>query len=369
MYHDIIDMVECFDSIQPCLSYRNMSQKWFADASQEIDTHMKEIECVPESVDEYISFVEDLFHMFIEMASSRASLGTTTNRLDHVHMVLQRPQMPQRTPDWYAQSRNVLTASEFSEILGTDRAVNSIVSKKLEPVKEMGRQRLACLSCEMSAMDWGVRFEPVVKQILEARGTRVLDVGRIIHADDPRLAASPDGIIMESKTEDEVGCLLEIKCPVRREIGGKIPFEYWCQMQIQMEVTGISKCEYLEMKFVSPYRGDTAPYKAPEDPEKIRGEIWLLQNMTTLEMVYAYTEVAAAEAMAEGLELVETIPWHLDSSFQASVIRDTNWFNNTLTKRNEFWKRVEEARNGSYVIPQKAPKGPVVKVCKIVDDS
>jgi hypothetical protein len=263
----------------------------------------------------------------------------------------------------------VLTASEFSEILGTDRAVNAVVSKKLEPVKEVGKQRLACLSCEMSAMDWGVRFEPVVKQILEAQGTRVLDVGRIIHAEDPRLAASPDGIIMESKKEDEVGCLLEIKCPVRREIGGKIPFEYWCQMQIQMEVTGISKCEYVEMKFVSSYRGDTAPYKAPENPEKIRGEIWLLQNMTTREMTYAYTAAVAAAAVAEGLELVETIPWHLDSYFQASVIRDTNWFNNTLTKRNEFWKRVEEARNGSYVILQRTPKCPVVKVCKIVDES
>lgn len=369
MYTDIIDMVECLDSIQPCLSYRNMSEKWFADASDEIEASFKEIEHMAESVDDYINLVEDLFHMFIEMASSRVSVRAISSRLEHVQTLLQRPQIPQRTPEWYVQSRNVLTASEFSEILGTDRAVNAIVSKKLEPVKEFGKQRLACLSCEMSAMDWGVRFEPVVKQILEGRGTQVLDVGRIIHADDPRLAASPDGIIMESKTEDEVGCLIEIKCPVRREIGGKIPFEYWCQMQIQMEVTGISKCEYVEMKFASPYRGDIVPYKSPEDPEKVRGEIWLLQNESTLEMSYAYTNADRERMEAEGLEVVETIPWHLDSYYQTSVVRDTNWFSNTLTKRNEFWKRVEEARNGTYVIPPRAPKGPVIKVCKIVDDS
>jgi hypothetical protein len=66
---------------------------------------------------------------------------------------------------------------------------------------------------------------------------------------------------------------------------------------------------------------------------------------------------------------VETIPWHLDSYYQTSVVHDTNWFSNTLTKRNDFWRRVEEARNGTYVIPQRAPKGPVIKVCKIVDDS
>jgi putative phage-type endonuclease len=357
-----------------------MSERWFSDVAEEVLCATGEIEADEERVCEYISLVEDLFGMFIEASSSRiwdmnaAPMDAGPQaRLEYVDALLKRPQIPQRTADWYKQSRNVLTASEFSEILGTDRAVNAIVLKKLESQPQRQNSRLACSTCEMSAMDWGVRFEPVVKQIMKSWGSDVLDVGRIIHETDPSLAASPDGIIMASAKPEEIGCLIEIKCPVRREIGGKIPFEYWCQMQVQMEVTGISKCEYMEMKFVSPYRGDTEPYKAPaaDVTPKAAGTLWLLQHVDSLDMCYAYTEEERDALLATEWHLTETIPWHLDSFFQASVTRDTNWFHSTLGKRADFWKRVEDARSGAYVIPQKVPKSPktpIVNVCKIMDD-
>jgi hypothetical protein len=41
--------------------------------------------------------------------------------------LLERPQVPQRTQAWYEQGKQVLTASEFSKLLGTPRAVSQLV--------------------------------------------------------------------------------------------------------------------------------------------------------------------------------------------------------------------------------------------------
>ena len=44
--------------------------------------------------------------------------------------------------------------------------------------------------------------------------------------------------------------MLEIKNVVSREISGIPKFEYWVQMQIQMEVCDLNECDFLETKFV-----------------------------------------------------------------------------------------------------------------------
>ena len=48
----------------------------------------------------------------------------------------------------------------------------------------------------------------------------------------------------------QAGHLVEIKCPITRLlVEDEIPYEYYCQMQIQMEVTQCPAVEYIEMKF------------------------------------------------------------------------------------------------------------------------
>jgi hypothetical protein len=102
----------------------------------------------------------------------------------------------------------------------------------------------------MSPVSWGIRFEPVVKQILEHTfHCKIFEPGRITHPDKPRLAASADGIFEESEDPNQVGRLVEIKCPYTRAIGGEIPIDYWIQMQIQMEVCDLDECDFIETKF------------------------------------------------------------------------------------------------------------------------
>lgn len=247
--------------------------------------------------------------------------------------VLARPQIPQRTPAWYTQGKQVLTASEFSKLLGSPRAVAQLVQSKIVAASSQ-TNRLACMTCEMGPFDWGIRFEPVVKQILEAKwGLQIAEAGRIVHPTDKHIAASPDGIILAATDPARVGRLLEIKCPITRVVGDGIPFDYWCQMQVQMEVTGIDECEYVEVKLDS-LQGTATDLSGAE------GFVWLLQDPMTCVMKYAYTEAE----LVEGYEIVEKIPWRLNKMYAATVTRDRGWFQNTAMARESFWESVSNAQ-------------------------
>ena len=75
----------------------------------------------------------------------------------------------------------------------------------------------------MSAFDWGIRFEPVVKQIyVEKYGTTLKELGRLHHPVNPMCTASPDGLVYHCPRGQRTGRLIEIKCPVTREIDGTI---------------------------------------------------------------------------------------------------------------------------------------------------
>jgi hypothetical protein len=117
-------------------------------------------------------------------------------------------------------------------------------------------------------------------------------------------------------------------------------------MQVQMEVTGIDECEYVEVKIDSLGKNVT-------DLSGAEGFVWLLQDPATCVMRYAYTE---AEAEAEGQEIVEKIPWRLGGMYAVTVARDRGWFQQTAELREAFWLKVEEVR--------KLPESPRVVVIK-----
>jgi len=311
-----------------------------------------------------------VFTLFLSKAHSD-SWGklSVEERQRQIGALLDTLQVQQRSPAWYAQSKTVLTASEFSNILGTPRSIANLALKKAAPVSEIKSDQ-ACATGSMSAFDWGIRFEPVVKQVLTAIwDCDIAEVGRFIHPTDPRLAASPDGIILKAIEAVKVGRLLEIKCPVRREINGKIPFEYWCQMQIQMEVTGIDECEYVEMKLASPYKDSQGYAPATEGIGSMYlGKIWLFQCVETCELKYAYTYLEKKDMERLEWTCLEEIPWHLEKYFVETVVRDTKWFEGTKPRQEEFWLRVADAHKGLIEPPKRRVKAPIVQVCQIMDD-
>lgn len=362
MFQSVADVIGWIDMENPAPSYNDIYYEWKEVAEDILGEFIRPTN-VEMSVKEEASFKvgKEIAFRALEKFVARAkrvgwSAQSPEVRKVAAEEILERPQIPQRTPAWYAQGKEVLTASEFAKLFGSPRCVSQLVTSKVPTGSPTGTNRLACMTCEMSPFDWGVRFEPVVKHILEKKwGAQIAESGRILHPMDTHVAASPDGIIMEANDPARIGRLLEIKCPITRKISEGIPFEYWCQMQVQMEVTGIGECEYVEVKLDS-IQGTATDISGVAD-----GYIWLLQNPTTCEMRYVYTEAEAEAEAMNGWEQTEKIPWRLNDMYTVTVIRDRAWYEGTGELRRQFWENVEHARKGMFQVVEGRSKVIVTK--------
>ena len=300
--------------------------------------------------------------VLIQQQPSQPHLGLTKEEMDRL---INCEQIEQRTPAWYAQTQNVLTASEISTIFSTAYARGQLVmSKALPPNDSRPQQQIAVQSDRMSPFDWGIRFEPVIKQIYEYKyGSEVKELGRIVHPDSStRCAASPDGLVYSSKDDLKTGRLVEIKCPVTRVINDKIPNDYYCQMQLQMEVTGAPVCDYIEAKIVSTYSKsiDQAQYYGPY---QYHGKIYLVEAATEFGIKYEYKYSPLNElsndwqpTILENENVLEIIPWYIYSWNEVEVKRDTAWFETLRILLTNFWSDVEKAKSGDYMQPESTRK-------------
>lgn len=254
--------------------------------------------------------------------------------------LLTTKQLEQRSDEWITEKVDVLTASEIGDIwVGPGSRARLILSKV--PPQPFYSQRHAVRRKDGHAMDWGVRYEPVVKMYLEKTlNITISELGRIRHPTVPRLAASPDGLITKGSSE-LLGRLVEIKCPPSREINETIPFGYWCQMQIQMEVCNLPACEYVECKILEVEATD----------ETAEGFLTLLEQEGDLSLRYLYHEGTSPSDIQEGWRVVETYGWKVQTIKRRTVLRDNEWFRNIQKDIEIFWKDVESARAGTFVPP------------------
>jgi hypothetical protein len=359
MFQPVAELLSVYDMLAPIPSYTDSFADWKDDAEAAVDSIHGVMELGDSEAAKQIGF--QILEKFIRKGRAVGwSSQTAEVRSAEVERILALPQIPQRTPEWYKQGKNVLTASEFSNLYGTPRAVRQLAFQKVA-AETSHTNRLACRTCEMGPFDWGIRFEPIVKMLMEEGGVKIVDSGRLVHPTNPKLAASPDGLILEATDPSRVGRLVEIKCPISREMNETIPFEYWCQMQIQMEVTGIEECEYVEVKIES--RTKTMDVSGGEFRS-----LWLFQDEASCVMYYAYTEEERAAMESKNYTLVETIPWRLGKMFTAVVVRDRGWFQTTETMQKEFWAIVDQARNGVIQPDVKKARVNVIKEgCLITD--
>ncbi len=184
---------------------------------------------------------------------------------EHVHVVIQRcvhPQVlhilrlaqdlpQQRTPEWFAQRNNMITASEVAAVLGVSKFQSRNVALRNKVGAILGSDQIGSKFCDNFITKWGNTHEDMVRDRFCTEYNEVAhEVGCIPHATIPILGASPDGVL-------ESGALVEIKCPYKRVIDPNVvPLQYWHQMQLQMEVCNLNLCYYVEwapaMEFFDP---------------------------------------------------------------------------------------------------------------------
>lgn len=162
--------------------------------------------------------------------------------INQVKYLSQIKQPIQRSPEWYAMRENMITASDWGTILG--KKSYSTPEKVLLNKCNASTEKLEDNPFVMRAMQWGVKYEKVASMIYEYRNNvSIIDFGCLQHFNYSYLGASPDGI-----TSD--GIMLEIKCPFKRVIDGIISEQYYAQIQGQLEVCELDRCDFLECQII-----------------------------------------------------------------------------------------------------------------------
>jgi putative phage-type endonuclease len=142
--------------------------------------------------------------------------------LPKIQALIDREYAAQRSDEWLALRGKMLTASDAATAIGVNpyEKPNGLILKKCGENKFTGN----------AATEHGNKYEDEAREIYCARHNEVShEIGLFPHPLYPWLGGSPDGIT-------ESGKLIEIKCPMRRQILPEVPVHYMPQLQLLMEI-------------------------------------------------------------------------------------------------------------------------------------
>jgi len=303
---------------------------------------------------------------FLNTTAPKKEPWTGEQRQTNIIALLARPQVEQRTDAWYTEAQNLITASQFSLILKDNLTRGKLVMEKATGKVDSSPRRTVVQTMDLNPFTWGIRFEPVVNQIYcHLTKTEIKDMGRLKHQTDPRLAASPDGMVIKGPPE-RYGRFVEFKAPVTRKLIQEIPKDYVVQMQIQMEVGNIEECDYLEVKFNSAY-GSTTP--TMPTLSTYYGELYVI-GKNDLPVRYIYSPLNTfgnPPTLQEGETILETVSWTTSEFYLTTVERSRSWFESVKPKIDSFWKDIESAKKGTFVLPETSRKRKDT-MCIIIDE-
>lgn len=299
-------------------------------------------------------------------ASTSASTSISCQNAQKIERVLKVTQTTQRTDAWYQEHFNLLTGSEIGDLFESDATRQSLIWSKIVPKENKAQSTNQAVSCEhLTPFDWGHKFEPVVKMLLEWKYcVDIAELGRICHPTEPRLAASPDGIVTRirkgaNSRKELIGCLVEIKCPISRKPNGRISSKYYHQIQLQLAVTELDECIFTENVFISGYKKEFDPVSSGwVDAVKSgqpHGRIFIIETEETVSgdevrvsHRYEYSPInnltwePSLDRKRE--HIFETMPWALGSQSQQHVKKDPNWWLTSQPAIRQFWNEVDNKR-------------------------
>ena len=288
------------------------------------------------------------------------------------------PQPEQRTPPWYEMRNGMLTASDWGVMLGDNPYSNptDLILKKC------GHEKPFKVG---PAILWGVKYEETAVQIYEYRNNvKVIEFGLIQHPEIKYLGASPDGI-----TED--GVMLEIKCPKSRKITGIPPRYYFDQVQGQLEVCRLDRCDFLECKLEEyenedDYHSDN--YEGNHFYNKYgneKGVVAELFNLKEKSLKFEYGPLGGNKEEIEKWEeeikekyredplyaYIGLSYWYLIEVSCIPIYRDQEWFAEAKIKLEAFWNKILHYREVGVeeLLVKKPSKKDVIKSKQIFVDT
>lgn len=176
------------------------------------------------------------------------------NLVDHVEFIANLPQPEQRTEEWFAMRKNMITASCAAQVIGENpyprQSPDDLILDKLN---------LGPPFIDNKFVHHGKKYEEIATKFYEEiYDIKVEEYGLVPHISKPIIpfvGASPDGIAshytLSNKFSPMIGRMLEIKCPYSRQIKTKgivdgeiCPHYYHCQVQQQLECCDLEYCDF-----------------------------------------------------------------------------------------------------------------------------
>ena len=164
------------------------------------------------------------------------------------------PQPIQRSIEWFNYRFHRITASDTAAAINMNpyEPLESFILKKCDPDHPF---------MDNATVFHGRKYEPLATLLYEhIYNVKVAEFGVLPSEKYPFLGASPDGICskytLDNKFSSKLGVMLEIKCPVTRNIiingniiGDICPYYYYCQIQQQLICCDLDICDFWQCKF------------------------------------------------------------------------------------------------------------------------
>jgi len=309
---------------------------------------------------------------------------------DHFDKLEKLPQPAQRSKEWYDYRYNRITASDAAAAIDLNpyEPVESFILKKCDPNFPFR---------DNATVFHGKKYEPTATMIYEhIYNTRVFEFGALPSEKYKFLGASPDGIssryTLDNKFSERLGTMLEIKCPVTRDIhtsgntvGDICPFYYYCQVQQQLICCELDVCDFWQCKlteynnraeyladdckacvctignkaevinvddrlkkgiilefypknFIPEFEGDLAEWKSkyiiPKrlDMDTDQYNTWTIKTLDEYKDTYP--------DISKDYYFYRIIYWKLDMSHNVAIPRDDKFFGDILPILEETWNKI-----------------------------
>ena len=283
------------------------------------------------------------------------------------------PQNEQRTPEWYHDRWNMISASSAWKALSSEAHKNSLIYEKCTPLNS---DKFSSINVD-SPFHWGQKYEPLSIIIYEDKyKTKVEDFGCIPHKEFKNIGASPDGINTDPNST-RFGRMVEVKNRFSESvpITGNPKEEYWIQMQLQMNVCELNECDFLETRFKEystsqEFYNDGEEFNKTADG-KMKGIYIYFQKdgfphyeypplHLSKEEFESWETVTIEKKIDEGYEWIKNNYWYLDKYSCVLVFRNRLWFKEALVKINKLWETIVEERVTGY--EHRAPNRRIRKI-------
>jgi putative phage-type endonuclease len=323
-----------------------------ADINQDIDICL--LKYTTDTCDFDIEDVSKLIYGALKEDNKYYTYDIINKRLENIkkyrrelNILLQLPLMKQRSNEWFEARKTRLTASDLYDAVKGGNISIKLAKKKANIITDNINYNA------IPALKWGTMFEPMATRCYSQKmnNINIHDFGLICDVDNKHFGASPDGI-------NELGIMLEIKCPYSRKIiDGVIPEKYKMQIQGQLAVCKLKECDYIECIFKSIESKEE--YLELGDTTINHGIIAEFYNSKG-EYVYYYsdtnkTPIECIEEMINNrdyhdinddekkiLKFSKYTYWKLNEMIIQRVIFKPDEWETIIPKINNFWETVEE---------------------------